>query len=104
MCDAVKDCCEGFASLLTLHVQVRALAAVYGLEPRACGRTGQTLFRTERTGALTNKGLAQVSHTCFSSLLTHDTLHHSCLRASKARLRLASAGPTTPRGLILADL
>ncbi|KAK9906899.1 hypothetical protein WJX75_009914 [Coccomyxa subellipsoidea] len=42
------------------RLQVRALAAVYGLEPRACGRTGQTLFRTERTGALTNEGLAQV--------------------------------------------
>ena len=42
--------------------QVRALVAVYGLEARACGRTGQTLFKTERTGPLTRESCAQVCH------------------------------------------
>ena len=32
-------------SWITL-LQVRALACLYGLEARACGRAGQTLFRT----------------------------------------------------------
>ncbi|KAK9819750.1 hypothetical protein WJX72_001885 [[Myrmecia] bisecta] len=39
--------------------QVRALAAVFGLEPRACGRVGQTLFKTKRAGPLTAAGEAQ---------------------------------------------
>ncbi|CAL8462445.1 g1978 [Coccomyxa elongata] len=42
------------------RLQVRALAAIYGLEARACGRTGQTLFKTDRAGPLTTEGCAQV--------------------------------------------
>ncbi len=45
-----------------LCLQVRALAAVYGVEPRACGRTGQTLFKTPRISPLTSEGQAQVRH------------------------------------------
>ena len=41
-------------------LQVRALAAVYGLEPRACGRRGQTLFRTDNAGLPSADGQAQV--------------------------------------------
>ncbi|KAK9807979.1 hypothetical protein WJX73_010100 [Symbiochloris irregularis] len=32
--------------------QVKQLAAQYGLEPRACGRSGQTLFKTEHASKL----------------------------------------------------
>ena len=35
------------------------MAALYGLEARACGRAGQTLFRTGRSGPLTPEGQAQ---------------------------------------------
>ena len=40
--------------------QVRALAAVYGLEARACGRLGQTLFRSSHAGLPSAEGQAQV--------------------------------------------
>ena len=40
--------------------QVRALAAVYGLEARACGRTGQTLFQSSHAGLPSAEGRAQV--------------------------------------------
>ena len=40
--------------------QVRALAAVYGLEARACGRVGQTLFRSSHAGLPSADGRAQV--------------------------------------------
>lgn len=43
------------------RLQVRAMAALYGLEPRACGRAGQSLFRTQRSGPLTPDGQAQAS-------------------------------------------
>jgi hypothetical protein len=41
------------------RLQVRALAALFGLEPRACGRAGQSLFRTPRCGPLAPDGQAQ---------------------------------------------
>ena len=53
---------------------MRALAAVYGLEPRACGRRGQTLFRTDRAGLPSADGLAQVhaqALCCCSPSLPH---------------------------------
>ena len=40
-------------------MQVAALAGVYGLEARACGRAGQTFFRTPDTKALDAEGEAQ---------------------------------------------
>ena len=44
--------------------QVRALAAVYGLEARACGRVGQTLFRSSHAGLPSADGRAQVRSVC----------------------------------------
>ena len=36
------------------------MAGVYGLEARACGRTGQTFFRTDSTKPLDDAGHAKV--------------------------------------------
>ena len=41
-------------------LQVRALACLYGLEARACGRAGQTLFRTGKCGPLNDERATQV--------------------------------------------
>ncbi len=42
-----------------LLMQVAALAKLYGLEARACGRAGQTFFRTAETRPLDADGQAQ---------------------------------------------
>lgn len=34
----------------TLCFQVKALGALYGLQPRNCGRKGITLFKTDKAG------------------------------------------------------
>ena len=59
--------------------QVRALAAVYGLEPRACGRRGQTLFRTSNAGLPTADGQAQV----YTQTLAVCTIYMSAARPTR---------------------
>ena len=42
-------------------MQVASLASLYSLEARACGRAGQTFFRTKDTKPLSSEGRKQVS-------------------------------------------
>lgn len=74
--------------------QVRALAAVYGLEARACGRVGQTLFRSSHAGLPSADGRAQVR-----SLRPVDLIGHRAETASLIAGASPDVGgpPKTPR-------
>ena len=55
-------CCKQCRLIPKVNLlQVRALACLYGLEARACGRAGQTLFKTDKSGPLTDERAAQVN-------------------------------------------
>ena len=56
-------------------MQVRAVAALYGVEARACGRKGLTLFKTSKSAPLTTDGAAQVQQLHLSFYCMQDDVY-----------------------------
>lgn len=52
--------------------QVKALGALYGLQPRNCGRKGITLFKTDKAGFPDQNSSGKVRVVVYSCLLTQD--------------------------------
>ena len=52
--------------------QVKALGALYGLQPRNCGRKGITLFKTDHAGFPDQNSSGKVRVIVYSCLLTQD--------------------------------
>lgn len=56
-----------------LNLQVKALGALYGLQPRNCGRKGITLFKTEHAGFPDQNGSQKVRLAIYVCLLPQET-------------------------------